>query len=258
MESKADAADKLKALAESALARTRAPLERVPRCRSGTLQMPLELVRANVFTASHVGKARTRKRAVDVEGAQRVYQLHGSELTQAHADVLMVALAYLSDAGPDARVTVTLDEVNRRLQRQGGALHLEGLWRLVLDLLGTVVWFREGQRRAGAGSVLLEAEAVGSTISLRVNGVMLDIMALGMAPVAEPARHAIGNRPLAQWLQLCLAAAPSVTLEAIRERVAPGQPRDQVRRRVKSAVAELQADAELPVSFAGDVVSIER
>jgi hypothetical protein len=258
MASKADAADKLKALAESALSRTRAPLERVPRCRSGTLQMPLELVRANVFTASHVGKARTRKRAVDVEGAQRVYQLHGCELTQAHADVLMVALEHLSDSGPGARLTVTLATINRRLGRKCGLLHLEDLWRLLLDLSATVVWFREGRERTTVGGVLLGASATGSTVTLWANEVMLDVMALGMVGVSEAKRHTIGNRPLAQWVQLCLAAAPSVTLEAIRERVAPGQPREQVRRRVKSAVAELRNSGAEPVSFAGDVVSTER
>jgi hypothetical protein len=255
MTNKADPGDKLKSLTESALALTRAPLDRVPRCRSGTLQMPLELIRANVFTASHVGTARARERSVDVDGAERVYQLHGRVLTQAHADVLMVALGYLSDSGPDARVTVSLDEVNRRLRRKGGALHLDGLWSLLLDLTATTVWFREGRRRTTLGGVLLGASAVDSTVTLWVNDVMLDMMALGTVSVAESKRHTIGNRPLAQWLQLCLAAAPSVTLEAIRLRVAPGQPRDQVRRRVKSAVAELQSSGALPVSFSGDVVS---
>jgi len=254
MESKADAADKLKALAGSALARTRAPLERVPRCRSGTLQMPLEVIRANVFTASHVGKARERERALELRGAGRVYWLDGPELTQAHADVWMLAVSRLEGCSAGERVSLPLSELNRALARKGGAYNLNALWSLVRGLGRAALESRDEQRRA-FGGLLLDAELEGGKLSLWLNRDMLDVMALGMVEIDEPTRHAVGNRPLAQWLQLCLSAVPSVTLDTIRRRIAPTQPPNEVRRRVKAAVSELQAHGLLRLRFEADVVS---
>lgn len=220
--------------------------------------MPLEFITDNVFGAAHVGKARRRNpsRFGEPQRAETVYYLGGPELTQAHADVLMVALGQLGGRRADETVSVPIGELGRALARKGGAYNRDALWGLIGDLVRTSIESRRPGRwsiRSILGADLLDGERV----SLALGFDMLEVMALGMVQVDAAARHAIGNRPLAQWLHLCRAAAAeqSITLATIQRHIAPGRPAFEVRRRTRDAVATLQRLGE-PVRFDSDADAV--
>ena len=211
--------------------------------------MPTALIHANVFGASHVGVARIGERRRKLELAQSDgYRLvfRGSTLTQAHADLLGVALRHASGGVEGDRFKMPVEDLLRELGRHHGQLKREGLEGLVHDLACCTLAVRSPGRAWAASALCVSRFGVDEADAMYfgVDRPLLALLGLGVAELDEEQRHALGNRPLAQWMQMYLEIAhgrPPLTVTHVRERVAAAQPLFGVRRRVKAAARELSA-----------------
>jgi hypothetical protein len=202
--------------------------------------MPRELIARNLFGAQHVGGA--RRPLVEVEGARVLRS--GPRLTQAHADVLM-SMLHLSGGMPDgAMAAVMASDLEHELARKGGETARAGLFRLLDELSDTLVTVATDGRECKTGLVAewsTHRTSRGWVLSYRLTPTLMDLLDLGCVEVPLEQRRALAAKPLAQWLQLYVAAFPKglYVREAV-ELVAPGQPAFLVRRRVREAVRELE------------------
>jgi hypothetical protein len=211
------------------------------------LPVPTALIYANVFGASHRSLRDAGQREVMLVDTPTLrMRFRGPVLRQAHADLLGVALRHVSGGAEGSRFSMPVAEVLRQLGRHNGALKRRELAQLVDDLAASRLSVHGAGDEDWVGSQLILGH-YGTRRGVLFFGVdmpLLELLGLGVTAVDAAQRCALGDRPLAKWLQLYLeldeSKAPR-TVGEVRQRAAPGQPLFAVRRRSSAALRELEA-----------------